>query len=137
MVHSGPQERPSIPTELLSRLAVASEGSRELDRDLAKLIDRAEWEKCANWASQPCGAQPETIDRDALRWLPAYTASLDAALALAERVLPGWFISLERYSDGWYATTCDHSTSQRRFQGSQKPAALALCIAILKAAEAA
>ena len=29
MVHSGPQERPSIPTELEARLAVACEGSQE------------------------------------------------------------------------------------------------------------
>ncbi len=74
-------------SDLIQRLEEASEGSRELDRDIAKRFDRAEWNKCANWASMPCGAPEEVIDRDALRWLPRYTTSLDAALALAERVL--------------------------------------------------
>ena len=72
--------------DLIKRLEEAEEGSRELDRDISKLIDKAEWAKCANWASMPCGASPDVIDRDALRWLPDYTTSLDAALALAERV---------------------------------------------------
>lgn len=105
-----------MTTPLITSLEQAGEGSRELD----KLVALA--------TTHPYGV-------DAADWdgFPAYTTSVDCALALAERVLPGWFISLERYSDGWYATVCDHSTSQRRFQGSQKPAALALCLAILKA----
>lgn len=133
----------SIPVEredgaevsvLIKRLEKAEAGSRELDRDLAKLIDRSEWDKCANWASMPCGAPPDAIDRDALRWLPTYTTSLDAALALAERVLPGCepgFMLEQRLPQRsiWAAWVRPYPEDSS-FAATP---ALALCIAILRA----
>jgi hypothetical protein len=80
---------------------------------------------------------------------PAYTTSLDAALALAERVLPadpdfrpmtpsvGWKINLYRgmiptdQRGGWFANVRRHATNG--FEGASESPALALCIAILKA----
>lgn len=62
---------------------------------------------------------------------PNYTASLDAALALADRVLPGWCISLQRVN-GWRAALADSPISPD-FYSDAATAPLALCIAILKA----
>jgi hypothetical protein len=83
-------------------------------------------------------------------WAAAkYTTSLDAALALAERVLPpdpdfspqtpsvGWKINLYRgmiptdQRGGWFANVRRHATDG--FEGASESPALALCIAILKA----
>jgi hypothetical protein len=114
-------------TDLIKRLEEAEAGSRELDREIAKLIDKAEWDKCANWASMPCGAPPDVIDRDALRWLPAYTTSIDGALALAERLgLDGWHLL--------YAAMLNWKAHDPRGPLS-KTLPLALCIAILKATD--
>ncbi len=61
--------------------------------------------------------------------IPAYTASVDAALALAERVLPGWHWQVDKCGavlrSGHALFSTDHSVP-----------AIALCIAILRAKEA-
>jgi hypothetical protein len=123
-------------TDLIKRLEEAEAGSRELDREIAKLIDKAEWDKCANWASMPCGAPPDVIDRDALRWLPAYTTSIDGALALAERVLPEWRPMLRAHTGYWRAhlaaPNLDYANDRT---GRASTPALALCIAVLKATD--
>ena len=127
-------------TDLIKRLEEAEEGSRELDRDISKLIDKAEWDKCANWASMPCGAPPAVIERDAVRWLPFYTTSLDAALALAERVLPGARWVMVQQPVGWGAMpllfdgaawNCPNDPGET----VHALLPLALCIAILKATD--
>jgi len=64
--------------------------------------------------------------------VPAYTASVDAAIALAERVLPGW---------GWLAQNCGHPAGvlvkdDIAYEGRGATPAIALCIAILRAKEA-
>lgn len=75
---------------------------------------------------------------------PAYTASVDAAIALAERVLPGWY---------WGITQGDDGEDAMEFQGNVWPSiqpypaeleqygyhkfpAIALLIALLRAKEA-
>lgn len=70
---------------------------------------------------------------------PSYTASLDAALALVERVLPGWRRCLEEVEPGarWWAGVKppDDTTSGYRgdrFAYAPTPA-LALCAALLRA----
>jgi len=73
--------------------------------------------------------------RNVSSWAPErVTSSIDAAIALCERVLPKLpFISLERYSDGWYSKISKHSTVAG-FKGVQGAnAALALCAAIIRA----
>jgi len=67
---------------------------------------------------------------------PRYTTSLDAAMGL---VPEGWAIDARRYSDGWYVAIAGLNSTlipTSKFRGSQKPAAIALCIAALKALRA-
>lgn len=142
---------------LIERLEKAEAGSRELDA----LV-------CAALGHHPGFPDNDYIvpwhvavdDRDASR-LAAYirvpgqpprsvwsrpsepaTTSLDAALALAERVLPGWWwsVSSERigepeprpFASGWLS---DGALGALRTARAATPA-LALCIAILKATTA-
>ncbi len=75
---------------------------------------------------------------------PRYTASVDAAIALAERVLPGWKRQLfEDFNGKWIARICSQrrelfSTDYLRETelGGSPNGAIALCIAILRAKEA-
>lgn len=64
---------------------------------------------------------------------PNYTASLDAALALAERVLPGVRVMAERFHDGkgWAMVQCAPESAKIMTDGNTP--ALALCAAILHA----
>jgi len=109
-----------VPTELVERLEVAEAGNGHLD----VLIHAALWpsDPSIGWNEQP-----------------PVTTSLDAALALAERVLPGWEVGARVNQD--QTATCYVSDGgpigMSRFQQSEKPTpALALCIAILKATTA-
>lgn len=60
---------------LIERLEAAGEGSRELDREV--------WQVTGGWGG---------VDAP-----PSFTTSLDAALALAERVLPGWHATVSTH----------------------------------------
>lgn len=80
-----------------------------------------------------------TIDetRDAFRTLvspPPYTASLDAALALVERVRPDWYVRIQGCNSAWYAEI--NPTRAGSFHGSFEAngstAPLALLAALLK-----
>ena len=64
-----------------------------------------------------------------------FTSSIDAAMTL---VPEGMYYKLERFSDGCYAAVCPYSrqADQTLWRGHQKPAAIALCIAALKARDA-
>lgn len=121
---------------LIERLEKATGASRELDVEIGRAYvalhgyptDRdlyAPWEdKGFNRNSKWCW--------QGYNDLPFFTSSLDAAMTL---VPEGWFITASRHSDGWYVAVAPHSTcpQSERFLGSQKPAAIALCIAALKA----
>jgi hypothetical protein len=75
---------------LLKRVQEAQGPDRELDAAICKAVDPASWARFRNWAAMPCGAPEETVERDAARYAPEVTRSLDEALALVERgVLPG------------------------------------------------
>ncbi len=60
-----------------------------------------------------------------------YTASIDAALTLVPEGMD--YVELKRFSDGWYAKVDEASHEPDRFVGYQKPPAIALCIASLRA----
>ena len=99
-------------TDLITRLEEAAEGSRELDR--------------AIWRELEFDSRGEPT------LCPAYTTSLDAALALAERVLPGCLVSLFLHGNATASVEC--KTSGRvKTEGLATTPALALCLAILKA----
>jgi hypothetical protein len=89
--------------ELLARVKTATGADRAIDRAIAKHF-KIEWDYGADW--------PTIIDDDGEKTSEPtaypYTASIDAALALTERMLPGWkwgvsshsFQGGEHYPDG-------------------------------------
>lgn len=106
---------------LIARLEAAEVGSRELDKAVCDAL---------NWRRT-----------DGVWTFPApVSQSLDAALALAERVLPGWRvfgISDERdfqVSRGWGAGVGEKTGPGIQHAKAPTPA-LALVIAILKASK--
>lgn len=116
----------TIP-ELIEKLEKATGPDRELDADIAitlKLIAEREW-----WSVNYLSGD----------MIPAYTASIDAAVQLCERVLPGWVIDFisqdfmsvpEGYRGiGWTVEIIN----QVRVQGQSSKPSIALCIAILRA----
>lgn len=126
-------------TDLIKRLEEAEAGSRELDalvfrrfggplpKEFAGYGVELTWQADGS-ATMPVGEMQVRYDP------PAYTTSLDAALALAERVLPEW---------GWYAggsrgehcgrlDTPDGCDFEEAYAATP---ALALCIAVLKATD--
>lgn len=73
--------------------------------------------------------------------VPAYTASIDAAVALVERVLPGWSWECRASGTGdkgqaavWNPTKRPGRNDEQRAYNCATPA-IALCIAALKALE--
>lgn len=104
---------------LLSRLESATED----EGYLIKRVVRHAWTQ--GWIDR------ETHDT-ALHWA-AVGAFLSAAVSL---VPEGWYWEIKQHSDGAYVEIADSSLRMNKFKGSQRPAALALCIAIIKANEA-
>lgn len=131
--------------ELIERLEKADAGSRELDGQIEVV---ARWvmaaraglapEHRARWKSGRLG---QVYDGNTGYDAQPVTTSLDAALALAERVLPGWL---------WEATTItttiggirkplavvvdpEGENDDVRTFGTAATPALAFCIAILRA----
>lgn len=69
---------------------------------------------------------------------PSYTASIDAALALVERVLPGWFwrVGHSTLYAGWATVYREHpnnTTGDGEHFAEAKSAPLAILAALLKA----
>lgn len=148
MVHSA--EDGFIPvadmSALIARLEAAEAGSRELD---VAIRDALIPDGAANDFNFLTGFadRPETHGVMRVRIVEEYTTSLGAALALAERVLPGYEVSisqrkprhLETCAEWWHASLFKITTGVVFDAGpgtiSIKSAtpALALCIAILKA----
>ena len=135
---------------LIERLEAAGEGSRELDALLWLRFNRPHYQggvealEMRTWYD---GRGHLILETDAgeevadTLGISPVTTSLDAALALAERVLPGWL---------WQVTTIttaiggirkpfavvmnpDDDNDDIRTFGEATTPALALCIAILKA----
>lgn len=135
---------------LVERLEAASEGSRELNGAIWRIFEPAEFaDKCSFRGSLYAGHRHSKAekraheDRMGAFLAPAYTTSLDAALALAERVLPEWAFEMTGYfglggarvetaPDRW----APYDNADAETGGvvvNAKTPALALCIAILRA----
>lgn len=121
---------------LLSKLSEAEEGSRELGHEV--LLHFGWHRTCVGhfygplyqWSApdrKPC---PISGDEDRL---PNPTLSIDAALALAERVLPGWICGID--TDGNAEIWDGKYVLSTRSAFVMRQPALALCIAILTAAQ--
>lgn len=137
--------------ELLQRLETAAEGGRELDAAIFKALggplpDEFMGVKVdLQW--QPDGNATIAVGDMQVRYEPpTYTTSLDDALALVERVLPGWFWrggrvpsgrwTGRRYVHGWahlQRSHADHCDRKDEATGWGEDVPIALCIALLRA----
>ena len=126
---------------LIERLEKAGEGSRAIDGALALAFSEA-----PAWATKHHERQPElwsdgNFGLRAKTWLaPHYSTSLDAALALAERVLPGWSWMVRHYASGhggpgWTAYVCQPENDTVNSGPVKSTPALALCLAVLRATQ--
>lgn len=116
--------------DLIERLEAATVGSRELDEAVTLLA----FPEMQDWPRGLDGDGGWTSPKDGRVYAPPYSRSLDSALALAERVLPGWCWLIERHKDGTGSVTLDEWSAYA--EGSSvtgETPALALCCAILKA----
>ena len=127
--------QPSVPSELVARLEAASVGSRELDALIWPLHPGFKRQSGQHYTD-------EALERE---WrqiaAPDYTTSLDAALALAERVLPGVRVVTDSAckETGRPAAGFVFSQQGEKINGVMNDGAtvaLALCASILKASTA-
>lgn len=129
-------------SDLIARVEAATGPDRELDGLM---------EVAARWAqASSVGLKPEHRARwecDAQGWVrsqgtiyPAatFTASLDAALALVERVLPGWFVGLQqnRFVGDERRWTAYITLNDGEHEATTYAPALALLAALLRALQA-
>lgn len=122
-------------SKLIRRVEAATAGDREIDRLMALAAsgateDRSEtgelrgYYKGGSWVS--------------IGPIEPVTTSLDAALSLVERCLPGWRVAFNSDDDRgpeWAASIKPHGEKWPAFEFAPTPA-LALLLAMLKALEA-
>lgn len=132
-------------TPIIARAQALTEPSREVDALIAVALKwelpapmgecsaslriPMKWDHCepgTYWLVQRSGSS--------LRTAPAFTASTDAALALAERVLPGWTIQL-LVGTGRRVAILSHQAgdNERWSEAEGANIAIAICIATLEA----
>lgn len=108
---------------------------------LSELIERVEK---LDWPSREVDEAIHAATNKPLRAglrfgvFPTYTASLDKAITLTERMLPGFGISIEEhpvYGDWWDAAIFDRMPKTVA-NARKQTAALALCLALLRALSA-
>lgn len=115
---------------LIDRLSKLDGPSRRLDHEMHILFfvpddkkNTVEWNHFGSYSWSP---SPDHVMIDKV---PAYTSSVDAAVALAEKVLPGW----KWYAGNWNVHAAvlspDRNNDQRAVAATP---AIALCIAVLK-----
>lgn len=119
-------------TDLLSRVEEATGADRKLDWRLADFAGHEAFDRdSALWPPFGVGSKVE-------RAIPTYTASLDAALALCERVLPGWWWAVGRYGpDGLVSANVSRDGKKHGADVMAPTPALALISATLRALIAA
>lgn len=145
---TGPQADYVVPeagggglADLLARVEKAEGPDRELDGALWLALECRpnhgqvfDPEYAPYLHVDPRGKEHPAIKEDA----PPYTASLDAALALVERVLPGWdwvLSSVDGHRASAEVTPPDWPVEALHYKTAKTPA-LALLAAMLKALEA-
>lgn len=80
---------------LVERVRGLKGSDREVSRDIWQCLDTPEWKRAYLEAQAPCGCPHDQAVEYAIRHLPDVTSSVDAALALVERVLPGCELELQ------------------------------------------
>jgi len=114
-------------TSLIEKLEGAEVGSGALSNEVLSACGYVEtrfpMDSCPYWVHPSAPRSPLSVAQESV------TTSLDAALALAERVLPGWFVTLD--------TSGPHARlwigAEPSFGALGCTPALALCAAILRA----
>lgn len=126
---------------LITSLELARAGSRRLDIAIRDALFPEDAAKDFIFKTG-FADQPWTHGETHVVIVENYTTSLDAALALAERVLPGWRWQISALEDGAIGSVAKWGGGHLiEFVSSQRdgddvrlfPPALALCIAILRA----
>ena len=129
-------------TDLITRLEAASEGSRELDLDIAEFVDEVNpnaIKNCRDFQSRNGRLPYDNIGMG--EWLPNFTTSLEAAWNYVPDSFHVVFLLEKRgHDDEPYNPTFQAGIEQWVIGGNyftaQAPTpALALCIAALKARE--
>lgn len=126
--------------ELLARVESANGGDRKLDWDIADVFELVPAHSVRDvgfnydWFRRPSEwclwKANDSEGRNVSSWGPdRVTSSIDAAVALCERVLPGWHWSA---SDIGSTVQCREGEMQG-FASWRRQTAIALCIAILRA----
>jgi hypothetical protein len=105
---------------LLERVTTLTEGSRDIDADLRRLVHGLPASVSQLWTD-----------------IPPYTESIDAALALTQRLLPGWAVGFDAGPKTIIAFVDPHDHADR-FLGARHTAegatpALAIIGATLRA----
>lgn len=136
-----------VATPLIERISKLDAPDREVDALIAAelephIFDAPGFTPVRPIPSFRIGSEGNTIRFEdggimCLSYFPRYTASVDAAIALAERVLPGWGFFLRSDMDGH---NCGMVYPVHNFvtPGTESGAtpAISMCIAILRATEA-
>lgn len=111
--------------DLIARVEGLTEPSREVDADIARAFG------LNAWAGRLSALNPDGSWTDIGTSL--LTASIDAVLALAERVLPGYDWILE-HTNGGLTISCRFGTANPDARVFGPTPALALLLAVLRAA---
>lgn len=124
-------------TALIERLEKADGPDRELDGSIHNRLFGTEYVR----SPRSVTGFLTSSENNGCPTVPAYTASIDAAVALAERVLPGSLYRIEKLGDGSGLPTSKRGWATAGLPGEQEQAyaatpALAICIATLRALSA-
>lgn len=134
-------------SELIKKLESASEGSRELDVEILAWSNpgtyRAPWHlKNHNSPGFVAGCKkdglaigPTGLCTVGTVRAPEYTSSVNDAIKLAEKLIPGCYWELHRNRVTPQLYHANLGSPSRTWLGTSEVPALALCIALLKALE--
>jgi len=122
--------------ELIARLEKLEGPSREVDCTIALTLDGFEIDERGGYAYRDPDGNLNMSGNAKDMLVPRYTASLDGAIALCERVLPGWSINLEftnGIADDVYLIGPGYRSDQPHLQSSPPVAGKPICVALLLA----
>lgn len=130
-----------MSAELIAKLESASEGSRELDEQISDaLCDSKFWTRINGLSDEQGGMWMYEFEGHAPSSALRVTTSIDAALALAERVLPEHWIGFQknRGSPPTEAWSCwiAFGGDPESIEADCATPALAICVALLRASAA-
>lgn len=129
------------PDDLVDRLRAATGPDRELDAEIAKALEGVEiqWRQ-ANYTMDlhPVQRYPSTnhIGGYGIGPVPYYTASVDAALSLVERCLPGQQWMLDKQPENFECVLWDGVTMKAKANEAAPTLPLAILTALLTAMQA-